>query len=352
FLENVPRNPKFLQSSVRGFPPEKLMAFLEECGVPLTTERGRRVFPASNKASDVTRALVRRCVGVGVEIVCGARAKILLTENGQIKGIAFADGTKIQADKVILATGGLSYPATGSTGDGIMLAAACGHTITKQRPSLVPIITEEIWPNTLSGLSLKNISLKCINFNEQGELLFTHNGVSGPLALSATAYLPDDPRGIKLELNLKPALDEQTLDARLVREFAAAPRKSLENVLCALAPASLASVLPLLAELDGHAPAGKITKPQRLKLAQTIQKIPLTVKALGNWEEAVITRGGVDVREINPSTLESRIIGGLYFAGEVIDTDALTGGYNLHIAFATGALAGKSVAKERKNNVT
>jgi predicted Rossmann fold flavoprotein len=274
----------------------------------------------------------------------------LVIESDVARGVLLDSGEQVAADALVLATGGLSYPSTGSTGDGLSMATFCGHTITNTRPSLTSLITAESWPGMLSGLTLKNVALSAYLgkkrlFKQQGELLFTHRGLSGPLALTLSALLPDDFRGARLSIDLKPALDEPTVNARLLREFQELSRKQLIAALERLAPRSLAMVLAELADVPAQTPAHSVTHAQRTRLVQLIKDLPLTVQDLGGYAEAVITRGGVKTTEINPSTLESKRVRGLYFAGEMIDVDALTGGFNLQIAFSTGALAGKSAAR-------
>lgn len=350
FLSNVVRNPRFLYAAFSRFSNQDMMALMERLGVPLKVERGGRVFPVSDRSSDVTRALERQLDRLGVRVVTGARVERLLVEDGRAAGVALTDGRVIYGRAVILATGGLSYPSTGSTGDGHALAKQAGHALAPARPALVPIETEQGWPQKLMGLSLKNVRLTASQgkkrlFSEQGEMLFTHFGVSGPLVLSLSSSLPESPRGVELAIDLKPALTAEVLDKRLLRDFQELSRKQFITVLDGLAPHSLALVL---AELSGIAPAravNGVTQQERRTLLQLIKRLPLTVKGLRGFDEAIITRGGVKTGEVNPSTMESKRLPGLYFAGELLDVDALTGGYNLQIAFSTGALAGVSAAR-------
>ena len=271
------------------------------------------------------------------------------TEDGRAAGVCLEDGTELRADAVILATGGLSYPSTGSTGDGFRLAAELGHTVLPPKPSLSALETQESWPASLQGLSLRNVRLGLWNGNkvlyeELGEMLFTHFGVSGPLVLEASCHLPDKPSGATLKLDLKPGLTAGQVDARLLREFGAMGKKQLRNMLSALLPQRLADIFPSLCGLPEELPCHQVTTIQRETLVSALKSLNLTVKCCRPLEEAIITRGGVSVREISPATLESRLVPGLYFAGELIDVDAHTGGFNLQIAFSTGALAGYSAA--------
>ena len=349
FLREVPRNPRFLYAALTAFGPQDMMAFLEDEGCPVTVQRGRRVFPASEKASDVTKALVRAMNGSGVRVRLNTRVRGLWTEEGRCAGVITETGEKIRSDAVILATGGLSVPATGSTGDGHRMARETGHTVTDCRPSLSALETEEDWPRQLQGLSLKNVRLtlkqgKKTLYTELGELLFTHFGISGPLTLEMSCHLPEDFRGCGAALNLKPGLTPEQLDARLQREFAEAPRKRLRSVMPSLLPASFAEIFPGLCGVDGEKTCAQVSREERRALCEKLQDLPVTIRALRGFDEAIVTRGGVSVREIDPGTMASKALPGLYFAGELIDVDAHTGGYNLQIAFATGHLAGVCAA--------
>lgn len=350
FFAQVPHNPRFLQSAVRGFPASALMDWIEGLGVPLTVQRGGRVFPRSEKASDITRALARALHEAGVQVRFGAVAQALRTEQGILSGVRLIGGEELEAGACVLATGGMSYPATGSTGDGYALSAALGHTVRPPRPALVPFETEEQWPRTLSGLSLKNVALRVWQggkkrYDRQGELLFTHFGISGPLAIELSSLVAEAPLSeLRVALDMKPALSPETLDARLVRELAAHPKKAVSGVLAGLLPSRMAALAPGLLGIDPALPCGQVPKAGRRALGAWLKGIPLTLTGTRGLSEAVITRGGVEVREINPSTLMSKKIPGLFFAGELIDVDALTGGYNLQIAFSTGVLAGRSAA--------
>ncbi len=351
FMREVARNPRFLYSALSFFGPQQMMALLEEGGCPTVVQRGRRVFPASEKASDVIRTLEKLMREAGVRIVYGARVKDILTREGAVSGAELQDGRVFGADRVILATGGLSCPLTGSSGDGYRMAEALGHTVTPRSGVLSAIETVETWPGQLMGLSLRNVTLtmkkgKKTLYHELGEMLFTHFGVSGPLVLTMSCHLPENLADAQVTLNLKPGLTREQLDARLQRDFDENSRKMLRSVLPGLLPARLAEIFPSLCGVDGNKVCGQITREERERIAGTMQALALTLKKLAPIEEAIVTRGGVSVKEIDPSTMESRLVPGLYFAGEVIDVDAHTGGYNLQIAWATGALAGTCAAEE------
>ena len=348
FLQEVPTNPRFLYSALKLLPPEGLLALLGELGCETKVERGRRAFPLSDHASDVTRALEKglRDARVCIRLRTPVR-RLLLGEKG-VTGVETAAGN-IAAPTVIVCTGGLSYPSTGSTGDGYLWAQEAGHAVVPCRPSLTGLNTREAWPAQLQGLTLKNICLTArfrgkMVYSRQGELLFTHYGVSGPLALEASAHLGDG--GGQIALDLKPALTPEQLDQRLVREFAAGGKKQLSTVLQALLPQRMAALFPLIAQIDGHMPCSQISTKARQRLVQFLKALPLQITGTRDYSEAIITQGGVDVRQINAATMESKSVSGLYFAGEVLDVDAHTGGYNLQIAWSTGALAGQSAARQ------
>ena len=354
FQRRIYRNPRFMFASFAALDNEATMRLFESLGVPLKVERGGRVFPVSDHSSDVIRALARELDRLGVEVCLNARVKRLVEEAGACRGVELSDGQRMEADAVILATGGVSYPATGSTGDGYRLAEAVGHTVQAPRPSLVPIETRESWPGTLMGLALKNVALTAWQrgpkgekriYSEMGEMLFTHFGISGPLVLTLSGLLPDDLSTVRLAIDLKPALDEQTLDARLVRDFRELSRKQLQAVMDGLVPHNLGLQLLVLLRIPATAPVHSVTAEQRKALVRLLKAVPLTPGALRGFDEAIVTRGGISVREINPSTMESKRMPGLYFAGEVMDVDATTGGFNLQIAFSSGALAGLSAAR-------
>ena len=349
FLRNVPRNPRFLYSALRLLNPDDMLSLLQELGCETKIERGRRAFPVSDKASDVTKALERGLRQAHVEIRFHARVQKILTEGNRAVGVQLEDGRRLDAGAVIICTGGLSYPSTGSTGDGLRFGEETGHKIISPRASLAGLITKEAWPMELQGLTLKNICLSgrsCgkIIYSEQGELLFTHFGISGPLAIELSSHLPEEGKA-EAALDLKPGLTPEQLDQRLIREISAAGKKQLSTIMQTLLPVRFAALFPALCGLEGAMPCNQVTAKARQQLAAMLKSLPLTILGLRPINEAIVTRGGVDVKSLNPATLSSRQVEGLYFAGETIDVDAHTGGYNLQIAFATGALAGKSAAK-------
>jgi len=347
-LKNVPRNPRFLSACMNVFPPAKTMAFFESQGVPLKVERGDRVFPVSDHASDITAALQRYCKAGGVEHYRGEADEILV-ENGAVKGVRLKDGTELYADRVVIATGGCSYPLTGSDGSGYRMAAAVGHTIVPPVGSLVPLEEDGDWCSRLQGLSLRNIAIRLKDergkrvYSDFGELLFTHFGVSGPTVLSASAHMKAEHKYL-LTIDLKPALDEGTLDARILRDFQKYINKNLANALVDLYPRSLIPVMIERAGLDPDQKVNSVTKAQRHRLMDLTKAFPVQILGKRPVEEAIVTSGGISVKEIETRTMESRIVEGLHFAGEVIDVDAYTGGFNLQIAWATGWAAGRAVA--------
>lgn len=350
FMPNVVRNPRFLYSALDALDNTGLMALIEGAGTPLKIERGGRVFPVSDHASDVTKALESELRKAGVEIRLKTGVADPVVRDGKVEGLALEGGGFLAASAVVVATGGLSYPATGSTGDGLRFAEEAGHLIHAPLPALVPFETEESWPRGAMGISLKNVRLTAEHkgkklFSDQGELMLTHFGLSGPLALTLSSLVPEDPAGVRLAIDLKPALDAEALDQRLLRDFSQAPRKGLIAALDGLAPHSLALILAELAGLSPAKPIHSVTQAERKALISVIKGMALTVSGLRGFSEAVITRGGVDVKQVSPSTMQSRLVEGLFFAGEVLDVDALTGGFNLQIAFSTGALAGRSAAE-------
>ena len=347
-IRNVRTNPRFLYSAVNAFSPSDTMALFESLGVPLKTERGRRVFPVSDRAEDIAGALIRFAQENGASLLPGKRAKKLLIKDGRIAGVVLASGEAMEANRVVIATGGRSYPRTGSDGDGYKLAAAAGHSIIPQRPSLVSVLLKESWCAELSGLSLKNVELSLLEkgkkiYQELGEMLFTHTGVSGPLVLSASAYMSKEPEKYQILLNLKPALTPQQLDNRLLRDFSEAKNRDFGNALDRLLPRSLIPVAVRLSGIPGTLKVHSVTREQREAFAALLQAFPLTPVGFGSLEEAVITSGGVCVNEINPKTMASKLVEGLFFAGEVIDIDAFTGGYNLQIAFSTAVAAAQAL---------
>lgn len=348
-ISNVPANGRFLFSAFSDFGTADTMEFFEKRGVPLKTERGNRVFPVSDKASDIVDALVNTVRKSGVKILT-AEAEEILTENFSVTGVRTRDGEILEADSVILATGGMSYPVTGSTGDGYEMAFRLGHTVTPLKASLVPLNVKQGFCSKLSGLSLKNVTLTVYEsgrkkpvFSELGEMLFTHFGISGPLVLSASAHMRKmGSAEYTAYIDLKPALDEQKLDSRILRDFEEEKNRDFANSLDKLLPKS---IIPVIISLSGIAPDTKvnqISREQRARLCGVLKALRLDITGFRPIEEAIITGGGISVKEINPSTMESKLVSGLFFAGEIIDADAYTGGFNLQIAFSTGHLAGKN----------
>lgn len=344
-LKNVIANPKFLYASISAFDTQDTKAFFENAGVPLKTERGRRVFPVSDNAHDIVNALHRQVLDNGCEIK-NERVTKILVENGQVCGLE-AGGQRYALDAVVCATGGVSYPGTGSDGDGFRFAKELGIKVTELTPSLVPVETIEPL-GELMGLSLKNVTLKLtdtdtsrIVFSELGEMLFTHFGLSGPLVLSASSHMAKMRSGKYIvSIDLKPALDEKELDKRILSDFSTRVNKDFQNSLGALLPSKIIPYIVRRTKISPSTKVNEITKEQRHTLVHTLKELTFTVKAFRPIKEAIVTAGGIDVSEINPSTMQSKRISGLYFAGEMIDTHAYTGGYNLQIAFSTGALAG------------
>lgn len=354
-FRNVVTNSKFLYSSFYGFNNFDMMALLEEAGCPLKTERGNRVFPVSDKSSDVIKALSGMLGRLGAEVHLHSEVKALLLEDGRCRGILLKKGgaeTKVYGDAVIVACGGLSYPTTGSTGDGYRFAGAAGHTVTELSPALVPFVVKEPVVKELQGLSLKNIEAvvmrgKKVIYREFGEMLFTHYGVSGPVLLSASSYAVKELKKgpLSLVIDLKPALSEEQLDARLLREFEGTLNKQFKNALVHLFPSKL---VPVMVERSGISPEKKvneITREERKQIIQATKSFTVTITGLRDYNEAIITQGGVSVKEVNPSTMESKLVSGLYFAGEMLDLDAVTGGFNLQIAWSTAWTAGSEAAR-------
>ena len=346
-MENVTRNPRFLTGALYRFPPADVMAFFEERGVPLKTERGRRVFPVSDRAADISRAMEKEMELLGVSVVHTKVNSLILGEDG-CTGVR-TDAGEYAASAVIVATGGASYPATGSRGDGYRFARDAGMKIVPQTPSLIPIVTKEN-NAPLSGLSLKNVTLRVtrgdrVIFSEMGEMLFTHFGVSGPLVLSASAHMRETMAGYRLFIDLKPALDEATLDARLVSDLKKYAQRDFLNSLSDLLPQKLIDPVIALTGIDPRKKAGALTREERRRLGAILKAYPLTPVRFRPIDEAIITAGGVDVGGLHTKTMMSKTVPGLFFAGEVIDVDAYTGGYNLQIAFSTGMAAGKCAAE-------
>lgn len=344
----VVSNPRFLYSSFYGFSNQTMMERLEQWGCPLKIERGGRVFPVSDKSSDVIRALERRMKELGVEVHLNTEVQGLLVEQGRCVGVRLKKGGSVRADRVIAATGGLSYPSTGSTGDGYQWAREQGHKITDLSPALVPFQVKEIEEiRDLQGLALKNVEARICSGRKElyrgfGEMLFTHFGVSGPLMLSASSFCAKAIRKqpLLLEIDLKPALDHEQLDARILRDFQEFKNRQFKNSLDKLLPSGLIPIVVARSAIDPHKQVNQITRPEREKLIQVIKGFSLTLTGLRDYKEAIITQGGIATKEIDPSTMESKLVPGLYFAGEVLDLDAVTGGYNLQIAWSTGWAAG------------
>ena len=349
FFKQVPRNPRFLNSALRQFDHEDVTSTLAMLGTETKVERGGRVFPVSDHASDVTRALHHgmKDAGVQVELNTGVSA-VSKTEDGLFK-VTLTQGGALTAKSVIVATGGMSYPSTGCTGDGYRFAKENGHTVTPLSGSLVGLTMAEKWPTLLMGLSLKNVRVqakvgKKKIYDELGEMLFTHFGVSGPLIIELSSHMPEDFESVAVTLDMKPALTDEQVDLRLQREFAQNARKQLSSVLVELMPARMGPVFAQVCGLSPEQPVNQITREERLLIGRMLKALPLRVNGTRPIEEAIVTRGGVEVKEVNPSTMMSRVQEGLFFAGEVLDVDAHTGGFNLQIAFSTGALAGRSAA--------
>ncbi len=357
FMKNIPENSKFLFSSFNQYSNKDIINLLNSEGVSTKVERGGRVFPVSDKSIDVLEALKRKLKKLDVEIKTNFEVTKILTENGIAKGIEGKNKEQLFADKVILATGGMSYPVTGSTGDGYKMAKELGHTVTEIKPSLVPLIStgksKELCQE-MQGLSLKNIAIKikCEDkeiYNDFGEMLFTHFGVSGPVILSASAVLVRyknitklmQENKVKLVIDLKPALDNQKLDHRILRDFEELKNKEFKNSLEKLLPRKMINTFIKLTEIDPEKRVNVITKEERKTIVNTLKNFEITLNGFGSIDEAIITKGGIGLKEINPKTMESKIIKGLYFAGEIMDLDAFTGGFNLQIAWSTGYSAGK-----------
>lgn len=349
-FENVVSNPKFLYSAFSEFDNGDLMELLRRAGCPLKVERGERVFPVSDHASDVTAALTRLLKEGGVEVRLRVKVKEISAADGRVTGVLSADGQYIRADAVVLATGGLSYPTTGSGGDGHRMAEGLGHTLKTCTPALTPMETAEQWCTSLQGLSLKNVTLTMRCGGKQiwsgfGEMLFTHFGISGPLVLSASSYYGKckDKTAVTAAVDLKPALTMEQLDRRILRDFEENRNKQFKNVIGSLYPSRLIPVMILLSGIDGEKKIHEVTRQERSRLAEVTKNLTMRVTGLRDFAEAIITQGGVRVKEVNPSTMESKIVQGLYPVGELLDLDAVTGGFNLQIAWSTGYLAGRSI---------
>ena len=349
-ISNVPTNGRFLYSAFSRFMPVDTMEFFEDMGVSLKVERGNRVFPESDKAVDIVDALNAFSRDAGVKRIT-ARVTELIIEDGCVKGVRLEDGEELFADSVIIATGGASYPLTGSTGDGYELAKQAGHSIVELKPSLVPLVCHEGFCMDLQGLSLRNVEISVLNtenykevYKDFGEMLFTHYGVSGPLVLSASSHLKDiKPRKYEIHIDLKPALSYEQLDKRIQRDFLENSNKNFINALDALLPKKLVPVIVRLSGIKPSTKVNQVTKEMRATLINLLKDLKITVMGFRPIEEAIVTSGGVSTKEIDPKTMQSKLCEGLFFAGEVIDVDAYTGGFNLQIAFSTGRLAGENV---------
>ena len=364
FMKNIPHNGRFLYSAFDAFFSDDILGILRSEGVPAKLERGERFFPESDKSSDVIRALVSYAVKCGARLLLNTEVdSVERDESGFILRTSGEHGGRKRYDRLIIATGGLSYSSTGSTGDGYRFAEGLGHTVLPQKPSLIPFETVESWPCELMGLSLKNVTLRAYKpekagdngkkakkqkpvYEELGEMLFTHFGVSGPLVLSASSMLADDPAGAVLTVDLKPALTAEQLDARLLRDFEKYKHKQVKNAMTDLLPQRLIDTVLMLSAVSPEKSIDELTREERAAIAGTLKCMRMTVKKPRPIDEAIITHGGVSVKEIDPRTMGSKLVPGLYFAGEVIDADACTGGFNLQIAWSTGAMAGASAAAE------
>ncbi|MBQ1901743.1 MAG: NAD(P)/FAD-dependent oxidoreductase [Lachnospiraceae bacterium] len=345
-FRSVVSNPKFLYSAFYSFTNQQVMDFVESHGTPYKIERGDRVFPVSDHASDVTGAFQKAMREAGVKVMLHTEVKNIAVMDGAVGGVETSDGF-MEADRVILCTGGLSYPTTGSTGDGMRFAKKLGHSIITTRPALVPMNTKEDYIVAMQGLSLKNVNLCIYNgkkklYDDFGEMLFTHFGVSGPLCLSASSRVGKtlDSAELRAEIDLKPKLDKDTLDQRLLREFKGNENKNISNVLGALLPKKMIPVFMELLNFSDEKKINSVTVEERNEIIRLLKHFPFTITSLRGFKEAIVTQGGVSVKEINPSTMESKLIQGLYFAGEVLDIDCYTGGFNLQVAWSTGYLAG------------
>ena len=350
-IKNTLTNGRFLYSAFAAMSAQDTMTFFEKIGVPLKVERGKRVFPVSDRARDVSGALKTQLHRLGVQIL-QHRVKAVAEKDGSVCGVLLQDGSVLAADRVILATGGRSYPRTGSDGDGYRMARALGHTVTELRPSLVPLLTQETTPAQMEGLALKNVTLTVKKdgkkvFSDFGEMVFTAKGISGPLVLSASAHLDGKKHTYPYQafIDLKPALDAETLDKRLLRDFAENSNRDFSNALSQLLPAKMIPVAVQMCGIPGNQKVHTITRVQRENLCVLLKAFPFTVVAAGGWDEAVVTAGGISVKEIDPKTMGSKLVRGLYFAGEIMDVDAYTGGFNLQIAWSTGYCAGQAAAE-------
>lgn len=353
FFRNVVSNPKFLYSAYYSYDSTAVMNLFEENGCRLKTERGNRVFPLTDHSSDIIKTLQVLLKKNDVDVQYNTEVKELVVSDGKVTGVTLENNQRLIADFVVIATGGKSYPLTGSTGDGYSMAKKAGHSIEEIKPALIPFETKEKWVTALQGLSLKNVSVKLQNGKKKiyegfGEMLFTHFGVSGPLILSASSYYVKKcyPEQAMLTLDLKPALSMEQLDKRILRDFEENSNKQFKNAIDGLFPSKM---IPVMVELSGilpEKPVREITREERQKFCELIKNLPITVSGVRPIKEAIITQGGVNVKEVNPSTMESKLTENLYFAGEVLDLDAMTGGFNLQIAWSTGFLAGNSIKEK------
>ena len=349
-FQNVMSNRKFLYSAFYSFDNQQVMSFFENHGLEIKVERGNRVFPVSDHSSDVIQTLAKALKQVGVRVMLHTEVSRLLVEEDKIAGVILKDHTKMEADAVVLATGGMSYPSTGSTGDGYRFASETGHKLVPCTPSLVPFECKEAWIKELQGLSLKNTAITIFNgkkklYEDFGEMLFTHFGVSGPMILSASGSIPAKQLQNELQLimDLKPALTEEQLDKRVLRDFEENINKAFKNVVGKLLPSKLVPIIIELCGIPEEKKINEISREERQRFVHLVKHLSCTITGVRGWNEAIITKGGVSVKEINPSTMESKKIKGLFMCGELLDLDALTGGYNLQIAWSTGYLAGISI---------
>ncbi len=348
YLNNIPTNPRFLYSALSAFDCNETVGFFSALGLQTKVERGNRVFPQSDKSSDVIKALSRMLQDANVDIQLKAEVRSIHCTQEQVTGVELDDGRILTCDSAVIATGGISYPSTGSTGDGYEMAQDLGHTVRAPGAALVPFDTVEQWPMSLQGLTLKNIELFIVSngkelHRERGELLFTHFGISGPLVLTASSMVPEEViLRSNLYIDIKPGISEDTLDKRIIRDFQKFAKKNIKNALAELLPASMVPVVIRLWGVEEETAACQITREKRSELVKLLKGLVFHVKSFRPVAEAVITRGGVNVKEINPGTMESKVVKGLFFAGEVLDVDALTGGFNLQIAFSTGYVAGSN----------
>ena len=358
FFEHLVTNKRFMYSSFYGFTNYDMMEFLEKEGLKLKIERGNRVFPESDKSSDVIKTIEQALKNAGVKIILDTKVRTICIENNKngfscCTGVLLENGKKLSADSVIVATGGISYQATGSTGDGYSMAAKAGIKVKPCIPALVPLVTDEIWIKELQGLSLRNVIVSIWDkskklYEEFGEMLFTHFGVSGPCVLSASSYIGEmlEKKNLKLSIDLKPALTIEQLDKRILQDFDEVKNKQYKNSLDKLLPQKIIPAVIMKSGINPDKKVNEISREERQALVKSLKQFDLNITGLRGFNEAIITHGGVDVKEINPSTMESKKVKGLYFAGEVLDLDAVTGGYNLQIAWSTGYAAGKGIENE------